>query len=326
MSRFTVALLITALGVLVVIEAVNHWEFDRVSKVQRLQVAQRRALLAINDQDSLGSAHMVLLGNSLLLEGLNVKTLAEQTEPRAIPVPYFVLATEYYDWYFGLNRLFAEGMRPRFILLGLSPNQFASSNTRGEYSARYLFRGKDLISIARNTRMDATTATSFILGHMSEYWSTRQITRGYVLGRLLPGVTAMLHDMGTGRDPTIPETNLQAIASERLSSLQTLCRAYGAQFIFVVPPTYQRGSETIAEVGRKLGVTVLVPVRNDELDETSFQSDAFHLNEKGAAIFTNRLSENLQMLLQSQRAQLKPSPELTSVSALPGNAAKGSTF
>ncbi len=322
MTRFTIALLMTAVGLLLVIEAVNDWGFDRVSRVQRLQVAQRRTLLAIKDQDSSKPAHIVLLGNSLLLEGLNVERLTERTELKALPVPYFVLATEYYDWYFGLKRLFAEGMRPRYILLGLSPNQFASSNTRGEYSARYLFRWRDLITVAQDTKMDATTTSSFVLGRVSEYWSTRQITRGYLLGELFPGVTTLLHEMGTGRDPAIPEATLEAVATERLSSLEALCREHGAQFVFVVPPSYQKGSETIAQVGRKLGITVLVPVRNDELDETSFQSDAFHLNEKGAAVFTNRLAEGLQILLQSQPAQSKPSQQVADVLASQTNTVK----
>ena len=54
-------------------------------------------------------------------------------------MPYFVLATEYYDWLFGLKRLFAEGVRPRFVVLGLSPNQLASPRFHGDYSAQYLF-------------------------------------------------------------------------------------------------------------------------------------------------------------------------------------------
>jgi hypothetical protein len=299
MNRFTIALLATAVGLLLLVEGVNAWTFEHKSRVQRLQLAQRHALLAVRDLNSSDPAHIVLLGNSLLLEGVNVQSLTKQTEPRAIPVPYFVLATEYYDWYFGLKRLFAEGVRPRYVLLGLSPNQFASSNTRGEYSARFLFRWEDLIAVAHDTHMNATATSSLVLGHVSEFWSTRQITRGYLLGELLPGVSALLHDVGTGRDPAIPEATLKALATDRLASLDALCRTNGAQFLFVVPPSYQTGSETIAEAGRDLHVPVLVPVANDELDGSSFQSDGIHLNEKGAAIFTNRLAADLQKLISS---------------------------
>jgi len=297
MTRFTIALLGTVLGLLFAVEAINILEFDRTSKVQQEQVAQRQTLLAVKDTESSGPPHIALLGNSLLLEGLNIQSLSEQTEAKAIPVPYFVLATEYYDWYFGLKRLFEEGMRPRYIMLGLSPNQFVSSGTRGEYSAQYLFRREDLIEVARNTHMDATTTSSFILAHVSKYYSTRQITRGYILGHLLPGVAELLHDVGAGQDPAIPEATIKRVATDRLMSLDALCRANGAQFMLVVPPSYQQGAEAIAGVGRDLGIQVLIPVANDEFDTSYFQSDGFHLNEKGAVIFTNRLAADLRKAL-----------------------------
>jgi lysophospholipase L1-like esterase len=298
MNRLTIALLGTALALLLAVEALTIRAFDRTSKVQRREIAQRRALLAVNDTNTTRPSHIAVLGNSLLLDGLNVQILTEQTEAEAIPVPYFVLATDYYDWYFGLKRLFAEGMRPRYVLLGLSPNQLASSRTRGEYSAHYLFRGQDLIEVVQKTHMDATTASSFLLAHISKFYSTRQITRNYILGRLLPDVAGLLHEkLGAFRDPAIPEATLTALATNRLKSLDELCRANGAQFMLVVPPTYQSGSETIAHAGKELGIAVLMPVSKGELDESFFQSDGIHLNEKGAIIFTNRLADGLRTAL-----------------------------
>lgn len=298
MNRFTIALLGTAVALLLGVEALTVFRFDSTSKVQRREVAQRQMLLTVKDTNSSGPSHIAVLGNSLLLEGLDVPRLTEQTEAQAIPVPYFVLATDYYDWYFGLKRLFAEGMRPRYILLGLSPNQLASPHTRGEYSANYLFRGQDLVEIAKKTHMDTTTASSFMLAHVSKFYSTRQITRTYILGRTLPDVAVMLHDILTaGHDPAIPEATLKTLATDRLMSLDALCRANGSQFILVVPPTYQSGAETIAQAGKDLGIPVLVPVPNDEFDDSFFQSDGFHLNDKGAAVFTNRLAVDLRNTL-----------------------------
>ncbi len=298
MNRFTIALLGTALTLLLAVEALTVCRFDRTSKVQRREVEQRRALLAVKDTNSTSPSHIAVLGNSLLLEGVNVQILARQTEAEAIPVPYFVLATDYYDWYFGLRRLFAEGMRPRYVLLGLSPNQLASLHTRGEYSAQYLFRGEDLIEVAQKTHMDATTTTSFMLAHISKYYSTREITRGYIFSKLLPDVTELLHEkLGAVRDPAIPEATLYTLARDRLMCLDGLALANGAQFMLVVPPTYQSGSEAIVHAGKDLGIPVLIPVPSDELDQSSFQSDGFHLNEKGATLFTNRLAADLRNTL-----------------------------
>ncbi len=298
MNRFTIALLGTAIAFLLAVEAVSIWGFDRTSKVQRREVAQRQTLLAVEDTNSSAPPHIAVLGNSLMLDGVNVQILTAQTCNKAVPVPYFVLGTYYYDWYFGLKRLFAEGMRPRYVLLGLSPNHFVSSHTRGEYSARYLFRRQDLIEVGQKTHMDATTASSFMLANISEYYSTRQITRGYILGRVFPSVSELLHNkLGVSRDLAIPETTIKTLARERLTAMDALCRANGAQFILVVPPSYQSGAEVVGQVGKDLGIPVLIPVTGDQLDQSFYQSDGFHLNEKGADIFTNKLAADLQHLL-----------------------------
>jgi hypothetical protein len=230
-----------------------------------------------------------------MLEGVSVDIFSKKLKTDVVPVPYFVLATDYYDWYFGLKRLFAEGMRPRYVLLGLSPNQFASYHTRGEYSARYLFRGRDLIEVAQKSHMDATTASSFLLAHVSKFYATRQITRGFILTRLFPGVGELLHKkLGVFRDPAIPEDTLRTLATGRLVELESLCRSNGARFILVVPPTYQSGAEAIEQVGRNLGIPVLIPVKNDETDQGWFQEDGFHLNDVGATEFTNRLATDVE--------------------------------
>jgi hypothetical protein len=193
-----------------------------------------------------------------------------------------------------LKRLFAEGMRPRYVLVGLSPNQLASTSTRGDYSARYLFQREDLVDVARKTHMDATTATGFLLSHFSKYYSTRAVTRGFLLGRLLPSVDESLHNSrGMSRDAEVQEAALRQLVAERLAASDQLCRANGSRFMLVVPPSYQKGAETIAQIGRDVRVTVLVPLANSEIDSRSYQRDGLHLNDEGARLFTVRLAANL---------------------------------
>jgi hypothetical protein len=294
LDRFTVALLSTVFAVLVLTEAVSVAGFDRSSKVQRRELAQRKVLLTVKDTGANDDSHIAVLGNSLLLEGVDVSLLRTRIGPEYVPVPYFVLATNYYDWFFGLKRLFAEGMRPRYVLLGLSPNQLAAAGTRGDYSARYLFQQSDLWGVIRQTHMDATTASGFLLAHYSEYYSTREVSRGFVLKRLLPGVEDLLHSrLGTFRDPEIDPAVLRPVSADRLTALDQLCRANGSHFVLLVPPSYQKGGETIVRAGQDRGVTVLAPVANDEFDASYYESDGFHLNEKGARVFTERLATAL---------------------------------
>ena len=303
MNRFTILLLATTLALLGVMEGVTDWGFDRTSKVQRLEVLQRHVLLTTKDTPVVDAPHIAVLGNSLLLDVVDVPLLGEQLKPEASPVPYFVLATNYYDWIFGLKRLFAEGAQPRFVLLGLSPNQLASQDTRGDYSAQYLFQRQDLMKVARLTHMDATTASGFFLSSVSKFYSTREITRSFVLSLTLPAVSDLLHRQAASfRDPEIPEMTLRGLAEERLKALNELCQANGSQFFLVIPPTYQKGSDTIAAVGRELGIPVLVPVGDGVLDESFYQTDGVHLNDKGAKFFTMQLAG----VLKQELARMSP--------------------
>jgi len=298
-DRFTIALMCTIFALLVLIEGASVVGFDRISKVQRRELSQRKTLLRVRDSEANDDPHIAVLGNSLMLEGVDVTLLRAKIEPMYTPVPYFVLGTYYYDWFFGLKRLFAEGIRPSYVLLGLSPNQLAAPGIKGDYSARYLFQQSDFIDVVRQTHMDATTASGFLLAHYSEYYSTRETTRGFFMSSLLPGVGELLHSrLGTFRDAEIREAILRPLAADRLTALDQLCRANGSHFIFVVPPSYQKGAETIARAGRERGATVLLPVAEDEFDASYYQSDGFHLNGKGSQAFTTRLAAGLREQLQ----------------------------
>jgi len=293
-DRFTVVLLSTIFVILASIEVMSRERFDATSKVQRREASERKALLAVRDGGAITDPHIALVGNSLMLEGVDQPLLKAKLNPRYVAAPYFVLGTSYYDWFFGLKRLFAEGMRPEYVLLGLSPNQLASSDVRGDISARYMIQQADLLDIVRKTHMDATRGSEFILAHYSEFYSTREITRGFVMSRVLPSVGELLHGRYSNvRDPEIGASVLEPLAASRLAALNELCRANGAHLLFVVPPSYQKGAETIRVAGQERGVTVLVPVRDGEFDDSDYQSDGVHMNEKGAQIFTTRLADSL---------------------------------
>jgi hypothetical protein len=298
LDRFTIALLSTAVVLLALTEAVSVLRFDRTSKVQRRELLQRQELLSVRDSASSNDPHVAVLGNSLMLDGVDMPLLQSHLDASYVPVPYFVLATNYYDWLFGLKRLFADGMRPRYIVLGLSPNQFAATGIRGDYSARYLFRQGDLLRVVRLTHMDATTASGFLLSHYSQFYSTRETTRGFILSKVLPSVGELLHSrLGVFYDPEIPDAQLRPLAAQRLAEIDEVCRANGAHFVLVVPPSYQKGAASIAQAGRDSRVTVLVPVKEGEFDASYYQSDGFHLNAKGSQIFTTRLATSLREVL-----------------------------
>jgi hypothetical protein len=300
MDRFTIGLLGTILATLVAAEVICAVGFERSSSNQRRESRQRSELLTVRDPEVGSPPHVAVLGNSLMLEGVDVPTLTTLVGSHVVPAPYFVLATEYYDWYFALKRLFADGFRPRFLVLGLSPHQLSSPRSRGDYSARYLFRGSDLIDVIHATHMDANAAASLFLAHISEYWGTRSIIRGYVMGLVLPSAGQLLRDrVSVGQTADIDEVKLEHISAERLKSLDQLCREHGVDFTLIVPPTSQNGAEVIVRTGRELGVRVIVPVSTGALNEEHYQNDRFHLNKRGAKIFTTQLGSALIELVSN---------------------------
>jgi hypothetical protein len=293
-DRFTVVLLALVVIALASVEILTRIAFDRTSRVEQHEIAQRQALLA-SRAAAPGDPLVVVLGNSLMLDGVDAELLSRRMAPAYVTLPYFVLGTEYVDWYYALKRLFAEGMRPQYVVLGLSPNQLASSYTRGEYAAHYLFRAADLPAVSRETHLDLTGASSMVLAHFSQAYSTREATRGFVLGQLLPSVSDLLHNrLGFRKARDLDEATLFRLASERLPRLDRLCREHGARFILVVPPSYQYGTEVIQRAGRELNISVLTPVSNREFDSSDYGADGFHMSAKGAHTFTIRLSEALR--------------------------------
>src|ERR1044071_2314252 len=86
-DRFTVMLLCTVSAMLLAAELVTALYFDRVSKVHRAQAMQRRTLLEVKDSPSSRPSHIALLGNSLLLEGVNIEALSEGIAPQYVAAP-----------------------------------------------------------------------------------------------------------------------------------------------------------------------------------------------------------------------------------------------
>jgi len=296
-DRFTVCLLVLVVVFLLSLEAVCRVGFDRTSRVQQREVSQRTAALQVRNPGG-NVKNVVMVGNSLMVEGVNLPLLTERIDHSYAVVPYFVLGTNYYDWYFGLKRMFAEGMRPDYVVIGLSPNQLAADSIRGDISSRYLFQSSDLLNIAGKTHMNATATSGLILAHYSEFYGTRDVIRGFAMSRVLPPVGEWLHTgFAAVRDPEVKEEMLKPIAMERLKNLNQLCIEHGAQFVLVIPPTYQKGAGTIERAGAEKGIKVLIPVGDHEFDASDYQSDGFHLNAEGAQKFTDRLAAELNQRL-----------------------------
>jgi len=239
-------------------------------------------------------ASVLLVGNSLLLYGVDVDRLHELTSSRMRIYPIFLEATGYYDWLYGLRRLFRRGARPQVVVVGLPVDLFLGTGVRQDYSPLMLFDARDVLGVASDLRLDNTATSNLLLEHSSTFWDRRSALRAEVLRRIVPHFEDLSSLMKTV--PTIPQgPEFEAVAISRLRTLRELCEANGAKLIILVPPTPSSESAVrqMAITSEEAGVQTFVPIDPDALSSKFYQPDALHLNSEGAALFTSALATDL---------------------------------
>ena len=249
-------------------------------------------------------ASVLMVGNSLLLYGVDVDRLRELTSGRVRICPIFLEATGYYDWLYALQRLFREGSRPQVVVLGVGVNGFLADTVRQDYAPLMLFDLRGSLSVASDLNMDRTATSNLLLAHASAFWDARSVLRTQILRHAVPhyeDLVALLKPQ-----PAIPPAaQFQSIANPRLERLRTLCAAHGAKLIILVPPTpsSEGAVHQMTMASEKAGVDTLVPIDPTVLPAKYYLSDEVHLNPQGAALFTTALAAFLpQTIVRESRA------------------------
>ncbi len=299
-KRATRGLLALVLGVLCSAELSARFLFPHISHIEGRIAQDRREVMAIR-APTVGDPRTVLLvGNSLLLLGLDYPKLRAALAPDQRAVRYVVENTEYLDWYYGLRRLFAAGIRPATVVLCLNPQQTLDRGFLGDYSAHALFQASDLFAVSREAGLDHTQLSELVFAHWSAFYADRATIRNYILNRSDPGYAAVLHRLADQNSPALPPSS-EAIAQSRLRlrAIKQLCLENGSDFVLLIPPALLGQPDLLAEAGALEGVDVDVPVPVGALS-SDFFLDGFHLNDKGADIFTTALAKDLRARAATQ--------------------------
>jgi hypothetical protein len=234
---------------------------------------------------------VLMVGNSLLLEGVEVDRLQELTSSQMRIYPIFLEATGYYDWLYGLQRLFREGARPQIVVVGVGVNSFLANSVRQDYVPLMLFDTRGALGAASDLRMDHTATSNMLLAHSSVFWDTRSVLRTQILYRLVPHSKELF--LSLKQQPRIPPAGeFQNMADARLRRLRNLCETYGAKLIILVPPTpsSEDAVHQMTLAAQKAGVDSLVPLDPGALSARYYQPDELHLNSEGAQLFTSALA------------------------------------
>jgi len=237
---------------------------------------------------------VLMVGNSLLLYGIDMDRLRKLTSGSLRIHPLFLEATGYFDWQYGLRRLFRQGAKPQVVVVGLPVNSFFASGVRQDYSPKMLLDGRDVFDVASDLRLDRTATSNLLLAHASTFWDTRGVLRAHILESIVPHFQYLFWLVRT--NSVVPQgPEFEAVAISRLRALREICEANGAKLILLIPPTpsSEDADRRMVFASQQVGVETIVPVDPTTLSARFYQPDATHLNTDGAAIFTSALATAL---------------------------------
>jgi hypothetical protein len=291
-------LLVGCLAVAALVEVAARVGLDRASRIQRRMVQEYAVARSIG-QDGVPGRHVLVVGNSLLDEGVQFDRLRAALGPRFDTRRYMVEQTVYYDWLYALRRLYREGARPDIVVVMLGTGHWLSPAIRGDYSAQYLMSAVDLPLVAHDLGMHPTQATGLMFAGISKFWGARAEMRNFVLGHLMPDLGSFMNASSAVDRRPMKDPDITPVLQERIARMRDVTAEHGTELVLLVPPLLNPddGSNGLMQAATVNHVTVLRPVTSGSFGPQLYR-DGFHLNETGAALFTDRLIPALQGQLE----------------------------
>jgi hypothetical protein len=298
-ARRALAMLLGVLALIgITMEFMGSFAFVRLSRIQRRIDTDYKHAVHLGAIDNDGKPTMLVMGNSLMLEGLDLPRLQDEIGSRYHASTFFVEQTQHTDWYYGLKKLFHAGSRPNVVLLGLSTNHLFIPGVRGEYFAHFLMRPVDTPLVASQLELDATTASNYFFASLSGWLGAKADIRKWMLLHTMPDLVGAANFVRPV-PPVLPDSDtLRKTIASNLRALKQVCDTGGSRLIIVVPPTQDKTDpyQIDQAAGSAAGVPVLVPLAPGELPSNEYR-DGFHLNAHGAAVFTDALAAGLLKIL-----------------------------
>jgi hypothetical protein len=286
-------------SILLGLELTSPLILNRFSRIERRIESETSAARSLKPFTADGRPTVLLVGNSLLLEGVQMDALQNSLAPQYAVSRLAIEQTHYLDWYFGLRRLLEQGSRPSVIILALATDQIASRFTLGEAFAHRQMSARDFPLVVHEAKLNQTDASSYLFAHWSNWLADKGFLRQDLLILMVPNfreLGARIADHGPHvNDPSI----LLGMARQRLPELRDLAQSYGVKIVVLVPPTLRQDhSLEVQALGEQVGLPVWVLSPPGELSRDLFR-DGFHLNDRGSEIFTTRLANQIRSQIRT---------------------------
>ncbi len=276
------------------VELLCRFGVPRISRIERRTAQELRSVLDGTNQAST-TTRVLVLGNSLLAAGIQFDRVHQALLPDIDAKRFVVEDTQYYDWYYGMRMLFSKGARPDVVVLVLNSRQLVSLRIRGDYSAYQLIQAGDILRASRDLELSNTQASSLAFANISAFFGLRSEIRKLVAGIIFPDLPALMTKMTRQQLTPMDDEIVFATTAKRLETLRGLAAEWKSRVIVLIPPAAatNRADTAVQRAGRAAGVQVLLPVAGGSLQADHY-SDGFHLNERGAEVFTASVIEALR--------------------------------
>lgn len=242
---------------------------------------------------SLTARNVLVVGNSLLKAGVDPDSFRQQMAPEWDGRRFVIESTNFADWYYGLKNLFEKGSRPASVAVMLDARQFVTWRVLGEPFGYFLMGLGDTAGVARETGLSPTETSNLLAGHLSAFYGVRADIRKVLLAKFFPGMETLAPYLTPPPPPPLTFEQVYQGSRAYLSRYRELADRHHVRVLVVVPPMLVPAAayvEHLQRAGREVGVPVLVPLPSAELDASYFESDRYHLNPKGGAVFAPRFS------------------------------------
>jgi len=298
--RASKVLLASLAVVCLVFEMGARFGLPRVSGIQERIQRERSDFVASRPGPSMGGKTVGVVGNSLLLWSIDFASLNTLGTGEFHYSRFALESTQYWDWYFGLRRLFREGARPDAVAVLIGANHWVEDSIEGESFAYELLRPSDVGLLSTALDLDRTTASKYFFASLSAWLGTRSVMRKNLLRVIFPDLEVFTRKL-VG-PPVYPDADsAYEKAVRRMRDLKSLCDEKGVKLVVILHPTLDNRTpfESVLRAAQEVGVGVVAPVHLAY--SADLYSDGYHLNTLGMRKFTQAVSAPLEQELSNDR-------------------------
>ncbi len=289
--RVVMALLLALLGLEV---AARVFE-SRLSK----DVAHLRSLPAEAERlrnAPAESLKVLILGNSLIREGLDREMLRRGLEAKAgRPVELAVMtpdASRIEEWLYGYRRHFDQaGVRPDLILLGTGRSHLLDGLADLDALAAFHVSWRDLPAFVRDQKLGVGEVCQAAAARVSRLFAHRRRVQPLLFYHAMPRYEATVNLLQASAQQTARNTTARE-STRAFAALMDTCRVSGTRVVLLpvpLPEAYKLPAAVIAAAAAP-GCMVLGPP--PRLPAERFP-DGYHLGEEGARIWTRMIMERV---------------------------------